>query len=149
MVAHDEQHLFVQDTHERGYNTIPIYCWSTFFRTEERVGSAIIKDVMFGNERPGEPKLLEVSQPIERGVIRSWGDYEVAFELHFSPGYLSGCCVRVFNSWRDVRPSIPAQDVSGKTSVSALLTTSASILPVPSYYNLLDGVIFLRGLKVA
>jgi len=41
-------------------------------RAEERVGAAIIKDIMVCDEAAENRNYLQVTQPMERGIVRNW-----------------------------------------------------------------------------
>lgn len=43
-------------------------------RAEERVGSAVIKDIMVGDEAAENRNYLQVTQPMEHGIVRDWED---------------------------------------------------------------------------
>lgn len=43
-------------------------------RAEERVGSAEIKDLMIGDEAEKYRTYLQVTSPLEHGVIKNWPD---------------------------------------------------------------------------
>ncbi|KAK7685752.1 Arp2/3 complex subunit, actin nucleation center [Cerrena zonata] len=60
-----------------------LYCRSTYSRAEERVGSAIIKDVMFGDEAAENRNYLQVTQPMEHGIIRNWDDMKLLWNYTF------------------------------------------------------------------
>ena len=53
-------------------------------RAEERVaGSAVIKDVMFGDEAAENRNYLQVTQPLEHGIIRNWEDMKLLWDYTF------------------------------------------------------------------
>ena len=52
-------------------------------RAEERVGSAIIKDVMFGDEAAENRNYLQVTQPMEHGIIKNWDDMKLLWNYTF------------------------------------------------------------------
>ncbi|OCB86316.1 Actin/actin-like protein [Sanghuangporus baumii] len=43
-------------------------------RAEERVGDAVIKDIMVGDEAATARSYLQISQPMEHGIVRNWED---------------------------------------------------------------------------
>ncbi|KAJ3006996.1 hypothetical protein NUW54_g3723 [Trametes sanguinea] len=53
-------------------------------RAEERVtGSAIIKDVMIGDEAAENRNYLQVTQPMEHGIVRNWEDMKLLWDYTF------------------------------------------------------------------
>nr|AHC00626.1 beta-actin [Ganoderma lucidum] len=53
-------------------------------RAEERVaGSAVIKDVMIGDEAAENRNYLQVTQPMEHGIVRNWEDMKLLWDYTF------------------------------------------------------------------
>lgn len=52
-------------------------------RAEERVGSAIIKDIMVGDEAAENRNYLQVTQPMEHGIVRNWEDMKHLWDYTF------------------------------------------------------------------
>jgi actin-related protein 2 len=53
-------------------------------RAEERVGDAIIKDIMVGDEAAALRNYLQVTQPMEHGIVRNWEDMKHLWDYTFS-----------------------------------------------------------------
>lgn len=53
-------------------------------RAEERVGSAVIKDIMVGDEAADNRNYLQVTQPMEHGIVRDWDDMKHLWDYTFS-----------------------------------------------------------------
>lgn len=56
------------------YTVFPSIVGRPILRAEERVGSAIIKDIMVGDEAAENRNYLQVTQPMEHGIVRNWED---------------------------------------------------------------------------
>ena len=52
-------------------------------RAEERVGSAVIKDIMVGDEAAEHRNYLQVTQPMEHGIVRNWEDMKHLWDYTF------------------------------------------------------------------
>ncbi|KAG9313217.1 actin-domain-containing protein [Chiua virens] len=52
-------------------------------RAEERVGSAVIKDIMIGDEAAENRNYLQVTQPMEHGIVRNWEDMKHLWDYTF------------------------------------------------------------------
>lgn len=52
-------------------------------RAEERVGSAIIKDIMVGDEAAQNRNYLQVTQPMEHGIVKNWEDMKHLWDYTF------------------------------------------------------------------
>ncbi|KAH0836839.1 actin actin-like protein [Lanmaoa asiatica] len=52
-------------------------------RAEERVGSAVIKDIMIGDDAAENRNYLQVTQPMEHGIIRNWEDMKHLWNYTF------------------------------------------------------------------
>jgi hypothetical protein len=52
-------------------------------RAEERVGSAVIKDIMVGDEAAESRNYLQVTQPMEHGIVRNWEDMKHLWDYTF------------------------------------------------------------------
>ena len=53
-------------------------------RAEERVGDAIIKDIMVGDEAAALRNYLQITQPMEHGIVRNWEDMKHLWDYTFS-----------------------------------------------------------------
>lgn len=53
-------------------------------RAEERVGSAIIKDIMIGDEAAENRNYLQVTQPMEHGIVKNWEDMKHLWDYTFN-----------------------------------------------------------------
>lgn len=52
-------------------------------RAEERIGSSIIKDIMIGDEAASARNFLQVTQPMEHGIVRNWEDMKHLWDYTF------------------------------------------------------------------
>jgi len=52
-------------------------------RAEERVGSAVIKDIMVGDEAAENRNYLQVTQPMEHGIVKNWEDMKHLWNYTF------------------------------------------------------------------
>lgn len=52
-------------------------------RAEERVGSAVIKDIMVGDEAAGNRNYLQITQPMEHGIVKNWDDMKHLWNYTF------------------------------------------------------------------
>jgi actin-related protein 2 len=52
-------------------------------RAEERVGQATIKDIMVGDEAAANRNYLQVTQPMEHGIVRNWEDMRHLWDYTF------------------------------------------------------------------
>lgn len=52
-------------------------------RAEERVGKGIIKDVMIGDEAEENRNFLQVTQPMEHGIVKNWEDMRLLWNYTF------------------------------------------------------------------
>jgi actin-related protein 2 len=52
-------------------------------RAEERVGDAIIKDIMVGDEAAALRNYLQITQPMEHGIVRNWEDMKHLWDYTF------------------------------------------------------------------
>jgi actin-related protein 2 len=53
-------------------------------RAEERVsGNSIIKDIMVGDEAAENRNFLQVTQPMEHGIVRNWEDMKLLWNYTF------------------------------------------------------------------
>jgi hypothetical protein len=53
-------------------------------RAEERVGEAIIKDIMVGDEAAALRNYLQITQPMEHGIVRNWEDMKHLWDYTFA-----------------------------------------------------------------
>ncbi|TFK21780.1 actin binding protein [Coprinopsis marcescibilis] len=52
-------------------------------RAEERVGTGVIKDVMIGDEAEVNRNFLQVSHPMEHGIVKNWEDMKLLWDFTF------------------------------------------------------------------
>lgn len=52
-------------------------------RAEERVGAAVIKDIMVGDEAAENRNYLQITQPMEHGIVRNWEDMKHLWDYTF------------------------------------------------------------------
>ncbi|KZT59460.1 Actin/actin-like protein [Calocera cornea HHB12733] len=52
-------------------------------RAEERASGAIIKDIMVGDEAAQNRNYLQISHPMEHGIIRNWEDMKILWDYTF------------------------------------------------------------------
>jgi len=52
-------------------------------RAEERVGAAVIKDIMIGDEAAQNRNYLQVTQPMEHGIVKNWEDMKHLWDYTF------------------------------------------------------------------
>ncbi|KAG1797400.1 uncharacterized protein HD556DRAFT_1233277, partial [Suillus plorans] len=52
-------------------------------RAEEHVGSAVIKDIMVGDEAAENRNYLQVTQPMEHGIVHNWEDMKHLWDYTF------------------------------------------------------------------
>lgn len=52
-------------------------------RAEERVGNAAIKDIMIGEEAADNRNFLQVTQPMEHGIVKNWEDMKLLWDYTF------------------------------------------------------------------
>ena len=52
-------------------------------RSEEKIGEIEIKDVMFGDEAEALRQNLEITYPLENGMVKSWNDMELLWDYTF------------------------------------------------------------------
>nr|BAN39721.1 actin-like protein, putative [Entamoeba histolytica] len=53
-------------------------------RSEEKIGGVEIKDVMFGDEAAAVRQNLQITYPLENGIIKSWNDMELLWNYTFN-----------------------------------------------------------------
>lgn len=53
-------------------------------RAEERLGSAQIKDLMIGDEAAENRSFLQVSHPMEHGIVKNWEDMKHLWDYTFN-----------------------------------------------------------------
>jgi actin-related protein 2 len=53
-------------------------------RAEERQGTAVIKDIMVGDEASENRNYLQISQPMEHGIVRNWEDMRHLWDYTFN-----------------------------------------------------------------
>ncbi|TEB21957.1 actin binding protein [Coprinellus micaceus] len=52
-------------------------------RAEERVGKGVIKDIMIGDEAEDNRNFLQVTQPMEHGIVKNWEDMRLLWNYTF------------------------------------------------------------------
>ncbi|KDQ19499.1 hypothetical protein BOTBODRAFT_102304 [Botryobasidium botryosum FD-172 SS1] len=52
-------------------------------RAEERQGDAVIKDIMVGTEAAALRNYLQVTQPMEHGIVKNWEDMKILWDYTF------------------------------------------------------------------
>ncbi|KZP01556.1 Actin/actin-like protein [Calocera viscosa TUFC12733] len=52
-------------------------------RAEERASGAVIKDIMVGDEAAENRNYLQISHPMEHGIIRNWEDMKILWDYTF------------------------------------------------------------------
>jgi actin-related protein 2 len=52
-------------------------------RAEERLGSSAIKDIMVGDEAAELRNFLQVTQPMEHGIVKNWEDMKILWDYTF------------------------------------------------------------------
>jgi actin-related protein 2 len=52
-------------------------------RAEERLGTTVIKDIMVGDEAAANRTYLQVTQPMEHGIVRNWEDMKHLWDYTF------------------------------------------------------------------
>nr|BAN41637.1 hypothetical protein, conserved [Entamoeba invadens] len=52
-------------------------------RSEEKIGGVEIKDVMFGDEASSVRQNLQITYPLENGIVKSWTDMELLWKYVF------------------------------------------------------------------
>ena len=53
-------------------------------RAEERVGDAVIQDIMVGDEAAALRNYLQITQPMEHGIVQNWEDMKHLWNYTFS-----------------------------------------------------------------
>ncbi|KAG5519685.1 hypothetical protein PMAC_001841 [Pneumocystis sp. 'macacae'] len=53
-------------------------------RVEEQIGTSIIKDIMVGDEATAARNMLQISYPMENGIIRNWDDMQHLWDYTFN-----------------------------------------------------------------
>ncbi|KAF8997876.1 Actin/actin-like protein [Cyathus striatus] len=52
-------------------------------RAEERVGAVTIKDIMIGDDAAANRNYLQVTQPMEHGIVKNWEDMKLLWDYTF------------------------------------------------------------------
>lgn len=52
-------------------------------RAEERLGSSTIRDLMVGDEAAENRSFLQVTQPLEHGIVKNWEDMRHLWDYTF------------------------------------------------------------------
>uniref|UniRef100_A0A5S6QYC1 Actin-related protein 2 n=1 Tax=Trichuris muris TaxID=70415 RepID=A0A5S6QYC1_TRIMR len=58
-------------------------------RSRDRVGELEVKDIMVGNECNGLRQMLQVSYPMDNGIVRHWDDMTLLWDYTFGPENLN------------------------------------------------------------
>lgn len=53
-------------------------------RAEERLGSSTLKDLMIGDEAAENRSFLQMSHPMEHGIVKNWDDMKHLWDYTFS-----------------------------------------------------------------
>lgn len=70
-------------THSLHIPVFPSIVGRPILRAEERVGSAVIKDIMVGDEAADNRNYLQVTQPMEHGIVKNWEDMKHLWDYTF------------------------------------------------------------------
>jgi actin-related protein 2 len=73
----------VEDAYHLSAIVFPSIVGRPILRAEERVGSAVIKDIMIGDEAAANRNYLQVTQPMEHGIVRNWEDMKHLWDYTF------------------------------------------------------------------
>ncbi|THG95039.1 hypothetical protein EW145_g8033, partial [Phellinidium pouzarii] len=66
-------------------NTVfPSIVGRPILRAEERVGSSVINDIMVGDDAADNRNYLQLSQPMEHGIVRNWDDMKLLWDYTFA-----------------------------------------------------------------
>ena len=65
------------------YIVFPSIIGRPILRAEERVGNAAIKDIMIGEEAADNRNFLQVTQPMEHGIVKNWEDMKLLWDYTF------------------------------------------------------------------
>ena len=76
-------HLHVGTGSLKYGSVFPSIVGRPILRAEERVGTSIIKDIMVGDEAAENRNYLQVSQPMEHGIVRNWEDMKHLWDYTF------------------------------------------------------------------
>ncbi|KAI9834309.1 MAG: Arp2/3 complex subunit, actin nucleation center [Phylliscum demangeonii] len=52
-------------------------------RTEERAGDVVVKDIMCGDEAAAARSMLQISYPMENGIVKNWEDMQHLYDYTF------------------------------------------------------------------
>lgn len=67
-----------------GRTVFPSIVGRPILRAEERVNTnSIIKDIMIGDEAAENRNFLQVTQPMEHGIVRNWEDMKLLWDYTF------------------------------------------------------------------
>jgi actin-related protein 2 len=64
--------------------TFPSMVGRPLLRYEEKVGDAELKELMIGDECAAQRAMLDVSYPVENGIVRNWDDMKSLWEYTFT-----------------------------------------------------------------
>ena len=76
-------HLHIGNSSLTYGSVFPSIVGRPILRAEERVGTSIIKDIMVGDEAAENRNYLQVSQPMEHGIVRNWEDMKHLWDYTF------------------------------------------------------------------
>jgi len=81
---HGTYHYYTPRTSTNSPPTVfPSIVGRPILRAEERVGSAVIKDIMIGDEAAANRNYLQVTQPMEHGIVKNWEDMKHLWDYTF------------------------------------------------------------------
>jgi len=66
--------------------TLPVFpsiVGRPILRAEERLGSSTIRDIMVGDDAAENRSFLQVTQPLEHGIVRNWEDMRHLWDYTF------------------------------------------------------------------
>lgn len=75
--------ISLQPSFERYIPVFPSIVGRPILRAEERIGSSVIKDIMIGDEAASARNFLQITQPMEHGIVRNWEDMKYLWDYTF------------------------------------------------------------------
>lgn len=77
-------YVSIQGAHRtEGSAVFPSIVGRPILRAEERMGTTHIKDIMVGDEAAENRNYLQVTQPMEHGIVRNWEDMKHLWDYTF------------------------------------------------------------------
>ncbi|KAJ5066065.1 actin-related protein [Anaeramoeba ignava] len=70
--------------------TYPSMVGRPVLRFEEKVEDVEIKDIMVGEEAAKVRNMLQISYPLENGIVRNWEDMEILYDYTFEKLHIDG-----------------------------------------------------------